>query len=338
MAGANGAALALAVAKGGGLGSLPCALLSPSQMRDEFSKLSDSEYSYNANFFCHRTPPTTHEEQDRWKVSLAGYYQKEGVEPPDGSNPIPQRRPFDEESCEIVEEFAPRVVSFHFGLPSIDLLERVKNAGCTVMSSATTVDEAKWLEDNGADIIVAMGYEAGGHRGIFLDSSQVATQPGLMALLPQVVDSVNVPVVAAGGIMDARGIAAAMILGASVVQIGTRFLFSSESTISTIHRKGLDEAGDNSTTVTNIFSGKPARGIMNEIVKDIGPLSEVAPVFPTAGAALAPLVKQAEADGRSNYSTMWCGQGVGLHSSEGRKEGAEDITVGLTTETLKLFK
>ncbi len=228
----------------------------------------------------------------------------------------------------MVEEFRPEVVSFHFGLPAPDLLDRVKATGAKVVSSATTADEARWLEDHGADAIIAQGYEAGGHRGIFL-TDDIANQPGLFALLPQVVDAVEVPVVAAGGIADARGIVAAFALGASAVQLGTAYLFTPEATITPMHREALKTAKDDGTALTNLFTGRPARGLMNRIMREAGPLSVEAPAFPTAGGALAPLKAKAETAGSADFSSLWSGQAAAL----GREMGAGDLTRALWTET-----
>lgn len=232
--------------------------------------------------------------------------------------------------CEVVEEQKPEVVSFHFGLPEPSLLRRVKASRCLVMSSATTVEEARWLEAQGCDAIIAQGYEAGGHRGMFL-TDELSTQVGTLALVPQVVDAVTVPVIAAGGIADGRGIAAAFALGASGVQIGTAYLFTPESLISPLHRAALHAARDDETALTNVFSGRPARGLMNRIMREVGPMSDVAPVFPTAGNALAPLKAKAEAAGVSDFSALWSGQAASL----GREMGARDLTRRLAGEALQ---
>src|SRR4029077_3179490 len=223
----------------------------------------------NANFFCHQPPRDDHARQMNWRQRLDAYYIQLQV---DSNTSIPQsaRAPFDEQMCDLVMEFHPEVVSFHFGLPDKNLLLRIKKAGAKVLSSATSVDEARWLEDQGCDAIVAQGYEAGGHRGMFL-TQDVSTQVGTMALVPQVVDSVRVPVIAAGGIADARGIAAALALGAAGVQIGTAYLLCPEARISPLYRQALKDAKDNETAITNVFTGRPARGIVNHFMREIGP-------------------------------------------------------------------
>jgi len=237
------------------------------------------------------------------------------------------RAPFDETTCRVVEELRPEIVSFHYGLPEASLLARVKAAGCKVLSSATTVAEAEWLEARGCDAIIAQGYEAGGHRGIFLNDD-VFAQAGTMALVPQVVDAVDVPVIAAGGIADGRGIAAAFALGASGVQMGTAYLFTPESLVSDLHRAALKGARDDGTALTNIFSGRPARGILNRVMREVGPLTDAAPAFPTAGGALAPLKAAAEAKGSGDFTSLWSGQSARL----GREMSAGDLTRVLSEE------
>ncbi len=333
MAGAQGSAMAVAVSEAGGLGSLPAALLTVDALRSELGVIHQrSSKPVNVNFFCHRPPEPDAAREAGWRRRLASYYAELGIDP---AAPIPasNRAPFDDAFCAVVEEFRPEVVSFHFGLPAADLLDRVKATGARVVSSATTADEARWLEDHGADAIIAQGYEAGGHRGIFL-TDDIANQPGLFALLPQVVDAVEVPVIAAGGIADARGIVAAFALGASAVQLGTAYLFTPEATITPMHREALKTAKDDGTALTNLFTGRPARGLMNRIMRETGPLSAEAPAFPTAGGALAPLKAKAEASGSADFSSLWSGQAAAL----GREMGAGDLTRALWAETMERLR
>ncbi|GAB5471598.1 MAG: nitronate monooxygenase family protein [Rhodospirillales bacterium] len=311
MAGAGGTALAIAAAEAGALGSLPCAMLDEAQARKDVQIFrQQSGRPLNLNFFCHKPASADPDSQRAWKDSLQGYYRGLGLDPDQEVSAV-NRAPFDAAFCALVEETRPDAVSFHFGLPEAALLARVKAAGSKILASATTVAEARWLEAQGIDAIIAQGNEAGGHRGIFL-TDRPDSQPGTFALVPQVVDAVALPVIAAGGIADGRGIAAAFALGADGVQIGTAFLRSKESLISPLHRKALEGAGDDSTAVTNLFSGRPARGVMNRLMREQGPLSETAPAFPTAGGALAPLKKAAEAQGSSDFSSLWAGQAVAL--------------------------
>lgn len=333
MAGANGSAMATAVSEAGGLGSLPCAMLDAAKVRAEIGVIRQrTARPLNVNFFCH-TPPRPDPDRDAaWKARLAGYYTQLGLDP-GASEAAVSRSPFDGAMCEIVEECKPQVVSFHFGLPEEALLQRVKTAGCLVMSSATTVDEARWLEDHGCDAIIAQGCEAGGHRGMFL-TDDIATQPGTFALVPQVVDAVKVPVVAAGGIADGRGIAASFALGAAAAQIGTAYLFTPQSSITDLHRAALRDASDSRTALTNLFSGRPARGLMNRLMREIGPMSDQAPPFPTAGGALAPLKTKAEAAGTADFSSLWSGQAASL----GRDMDAGELTRQLASNAAQRLK
>ena len=306
MAGAAGSELAIAVSEEGGLGALPCAMLSPEQIRAEVAVFrAQRARPINLNFFVHQTPIIDPDRARLWRDRVAKYYAELGVARPEG--PGPTRNPFDESSCAIVEELRPEVVSFHFGLPAPALLDRVKKAGAKVLSSATTVEEAKWLASRGCDAIIAQGAEAGGHRAMFL-TDDVASQIGLFALLPQVVDAVSVPVIAAGGIADARGVAAAFALGASAVQVGTAFLLCPESKIPPSHRLALMRAASDATVLTNVFTGRPARGIRNRFVTDLGPLSPDAPEFPLAAIETGPL----RATGNADVLPLWCGQASAL--------------------------
>ncbi len=329
MAGAALSELAVAVARAGGLGSIPCAMLKADQIRAEFAKFrQQTSHPLHVNFFCHTPPVPDQERVGRWQERLAPYYLELGLDP---LAPLPaaSRLPFDAATCELMEELKPEVVSFHFGLPEPALLHRMKAAGAKILSSATTVDEARWLEQNGCDAIIAQGSEAGGHRAMFL-TEDVSTQVGSMSLIPQVVDAVKVPVIASGGISDARGIAAAFALGAAAVQIGTAYLFCPEARIHPVHREALHQAKDDQTAITNVFSGRPARGIVNRIVREVGPLSEFTPPFPLAGAAIAPLRAKSEAAGSADFAQMWAGQSAHL----GRDLPATELTTRLAAETL----
>ena len=333
MAGANGSAMAIATSEAGGLGSLPCAMLDVENARAEIGVIRQhTEKPFNVNFFCH-SPPEPDPERDKiWKAQLARYYTELGVDV-SVSSPAVNRAPFDESMCEVVEEHKPKVVSFHFGLPEPTLLDRVKATGCLVISSATTVAEARWLEERGCDAIIAQGYEAGGHRGMFLNND-VETQSGALALIPQVVDALTVPVIAAGGIADGRGIAAAFALGAGGAQIGTAYLFTPESLITDLHRDALRGASDEQTALTNVFSDRPARGLVNRIMRELGPMSDNTPAFPTAGGALAPLKMKAEAAGDTSFSSLWSGQAAGL----GRELDCADLTRQLAAEALQCLR
>lgn len=307
MAGVQGSALAIAVSNAGALGSLPCAMLGPDALRAELTKIrAQTDKPYNVNFFCHRSPVPDATREALWRQSLAHYYREFDVDPatiPAG----PGRLPFDAAAADLLAEFKPPVVSFHFGLPDAALLARVRSWGAKVISSATTVDEARWLEANGADVIVAQGLEAGGHRGMFL-TDDLTTQVGTMALLPQVVRAVRVPVVAAGGMADAAGVRAALALGAAGVQVGTAYLLCPEATTSALHRAALQGQGAQHTALTNLYTGRPARGIMTRLMREQGPLSQLAPAFPLATNAVVPLRAKAEAAGSGDFSPLWAGQ------------------------------
>jgi nitronate monooxygenase len=307
MAGVQGSALAIAVSNAGGLGSLPCAMLSVDAMRSELAALkAGTRKPFNVNFFCHVPPTPSAEREATWRRALAPYYAELGLD----VNAVPSgpgRSPFSAEAADELSECRPVVVSFHFGLPPAGLLGRVKSWGSKILSSATTVDEARWLEAHGVDAIIAQGVEAGGHRGMFL-SDDLTRQVGTFALLPQIVRAVKVPVIAAGGIADAHGVAAALALGAAGVQVGTAYLLCPEATTTAIHRAALKSEAARHTALTNLFTGRPARGIVNRIMKELGPISAAAPEFPLATSAIGPLRAATEARGSGDFSPLWSGQ------------------------------
>ncbi len=333
MAGVQGSALAIAVSQAGGLGSLPCAMLSPEQIKAEIEAIrAASHLPYNLNFFCH-TPPTadvaTPEREAAWRALLAPYYAEHGIDAasaPAGAG----RAPFSSSLCDLIAPYKPPVVSFHFGLPEPQLVKRVKAWGAMVLCSATTVAEAQYLQAHGADAIIAQGVEAGGHRGIFLRSNahgshagmsatfpldwrdELSTQQGILTLLPQILAAVKVPVIAAGGIASAQGVQAAFALGASAVQIGTAFMLCHEATTSQLHRAQLERSAANPeqhhTQLTTLFTGRPARGITNRAMRELGAINPIAPTFPTSTAAMAPLRAAAEKVGSADFSPLWSGQ------------------------------
>lgn len=307
MAGVQGSALAIAVSNAGGLGSLPCALLSPDAMRLELLAITaGTNQPFNVNFFCHTPPPPDLQSEAAWRDLLRPYYEELDVDYDAASGPG-GRAPFSHDAADILSEFKPPVVSFHFGLPTSDLLQRVRSWGATVLSSATTVEEARWLEARGVDAIIAQGLEAGGHRGHFL-SDDLTAHAGTLALVPQIRQAVNVPVIAAGGIADAAGVAAAITLGADAVQIGTAYLLCPESTTSMVHRAMLASEAARHTAITNVFTGRPARGIVNRLIRELGPINSSAPLFPLAAGAILPLRTRAEGQGSGEFSPLWAGQ------------------------------
>ena len=309
MAGVQNTELAMAVTRAGALGSLPAAMLSTAELRKALELLATSGPGpFNINFFCHRQSEPDPVEEQRWREALAPYYAEFGVDAR-AETTAPGRAPFNAEHATLLGEFRPAVVSFHFGLPAPELLALVKATGASVFASATTVAEAQWLAHHGADAIIAQGLEAGGHRGHFL-SQDLGLQQGTFTLLPQIVAAVDLPVIAAGGIVDGKGIKAALALGASAVQMGTAFLCCHEATTSPLHRAALQVAHGQHTALTNLFSGRPARGIVNRLMRELGPLSALPPDFPHASGALAPLRAAAEKMGKSSFSPLWAGQNV----------------------------
>jgi len=329
MAGVMDAELVIAAAEGGALGSLPCAMLSVEKAREQVNIIRQRVSApINMNFFCHQAVEADSQREAAWKKRLEPYYRELGLDP---AAPVTaaNRAPFDAAMCALVEELKPEIVSFHFGLPERSLLARVKAAGAIVLGSATIVREAIWLEENGADAIIAQGAEAGGHRGMFLTDA-IAEQPGTFALVPQVVDAVRVPVIAAGGIADGRGIAAAFALGAAGVQIGSAYLRCPESRVSAPARTALAQARDDATVITNVMTGRPARGVVNRLMREVGPVLSDAPAFPHAATALAPLKAAAEKLGRVDFTNLWAGQAVRM----GREMPAAELTRALAGAAL----
>ena len=324
LAGMQGYELTVAVCNAGGRGSLPCAMLSPDTISNELVAIkSRTNNPYNVNFFCHASPTPNAERESAWRATLAPYYKEFGIDV--HTIPVgPGRSPFNCEAADILDAFKPAVVSFHFGLPSAALLARVKAWGSKILSSATTVEEGRWLEAHGVDAIIAQGLEAGGHRGMFL-TDDLTTQVGTTALLPQMLRAVKLPVIAAGGIADARGVAAAMALGAAGVQIGTAYLLCAAVTTSAVHRAALKSDDARHTAMTNLFTGRPARGIVNRIMRELGPMSTAAPAFPLATAAIAPLRAKAEAGGSGDFSSLWSGQNA---------SGCKEVPAALLTREL----
>ena len=323
MAGVQGSALALAVSNAGGLGSLPCAMLDLDGIRRELTAMrAQTEKPFNVNFFCHAPPVIDDARETAWRRALAPYFEEFGVDP--AAIAAATRRAFDDAAADILAEFKPPVVSFHFGLPSPELIARVRAWGAKILSSATTVEEARWLEAHGVDAVIAQGVEAGGHRGMFL-TDDISTQLTTMALVPQVVKAVSVPVIAAGGIADASGVRAAIDLGASGVQVGTSYLLCPEATTSALHRAALASDASRHTALTNLFTGRPARAIVNRLMRELRPMSSLPPAFPLAASAIAPLKAKAESRGVTDCSSMWAGQ----NTSGCREIPAADLTRAL---------
>ena len=337
MTGVGTVNLAASVCAAGGLGSVSCATLQPERAAQTIMQLREvTDRPINANFFCHvRAKNDTHRDQ-AWRERLSRYYRELGIDT-EPQRPHFDIAPFGAEMCSVVEAVRPEVVSFHFGLPEAALLARVKKTGCRVMSSATTVEEARWLEAHGADVIIAQGNEAGGHRGVFLSSDPnavVASQPGIFALVPLVADAVKVPVVAAGAIADARGIAAAFALGASGVQIGTGYLLCPEAATTNFHRDAIRHARVDSTVLSNLFTGRPARVLASRLTREIGPMLDAVPDFPLPLGALLPLISQAEQRDNNDFTPLWSGEAAALASDL----PGQRLTVELAKGALERFR
>jgi nitronate monooxygenase len=333
MAGVMDQDLAIAVAQGGGLASLPCAMITADKAREQVGILRQRVSApVNLNYFCHTPVEADPAREAGWRKRLTPYYQELGLDPA-ASITAANRAPFDETMCAVVEELKPEVVSFHFGLPPAAMVKRIKAAGAVVLASATIVKEAIWLEQHGADVIIAQGAEAGGHRGMFL-TENIYEQPGTFALVPQVVDAVSVPVIAAGGIADGRGIAAAFALGASAVQIGSAYLRCPESKVIAPARALFKQSGDDSTVITNVMTGRAARGVANRVMREVGPISPDAPAFPHAATALGPLKAAAEKLGRVDFTNVWAGQAIGM----GTDMPAAELTRSLAASALERLR
>ena len=332
MATSDSVALARSVSSTGALGSLGCALLNADGVREAVRALRhELPRPFNLNFFCHTMEAPDAAATEKWKSFLRPHYERWGLD----IEKVPEARlrlPFDEEMCAVVEGVKPEVVSFHFGLPAPNLVDRLKRHGIKILSSATSVREARWLESHGCDAVIAQGVEAGGHRAMFLETN-IATQAGLFALLPQIADAVSVPVIAAGGIADARGVVAAFALGASGVQLGTAYLLCPESNISPLYRRALEQAADNVTALTNLFTGRPARGILNRYLQESGPMSDATPAFPHAAMLVAPLRASSEKAGSVDYMQILAGQAARLVKSM----PADQFTRNLAADALRYW-
>jgi len=307
MAGVQGSALAIAVSTAGGLGSLPCAMLDPAALRRELEAIARATTRpCNVNFFCHTPAAPDPAREAAWRQRLAPWYAEFGIALT-AAPATAGRQPFDAAMLAVLADFRPPVVSFHFGLPDETLLAPIRAWGGRILSSATTVEEARWLEARGVHAVIAQGLEAGGHRGHFLDHD-LTRQMGTFALVRRLVTAVRVPVLAAGGIADAMGVRAALELGAAGVQVGTAFLLCDEATTTPLHRTAIAGPDAAHTALTNVFSGRPARGIVNRAMRELGYLTELAPDFPLAGGALAPLRAAAERVGSTDFTPLWAGQ------------------------------
>ena len=328
MAGVQDAGLAIAAAQAGAVGSLPAAMLGADALARELARLAtDAGGPCNVNFFCHQPPPPDPAREAAWRAALQRFYAELGLDPAPAAAAAASRQPFSEAMAEVLETNPPAVVSFHFGLPAPALLARVKRLGVAVWSSATTLREALWLQANGADAVIAQGLQAGGHRGHFLDTDPALQQPTL-ALLALCVPALRLPVIAAGGIGTAEDVRAALGLGAAAVQAGTAYLLCPEASTSAVHRVALQDPAARSV-LTNLFSGGLARGLHNRLMRELGPVSALAPAFPGAAAALAPLRAAAESAVLADFSPLWAGAGFAAARALPAAEVTRALAAGL---------
>lgn len=331
MAGASSPDMAIAAASAGALGSLGCALQSPDQfIADATAARAGTNRALNYNFFVHKPPMDDPAKTAAVIGRLRPWYDMLGLGEP--AAPRETHLTFNQDMCDVLLDHPPNVVSFHFGLPDKALVHQLKAKGCTILSSATSAAEARWLEQNGADAIIAQGYEAGGHNGWFLPRNG-ADVAGTMALVPRIVDAVSVPVIAAGGIADGRGIAAALMLGAAGVQIGTAFLATPECRSHDVHKDAVIDATGDDTMQTTAFSGRAARTITNDYAREMAQLADL-PDFPLMNSATAPIRAATAKDGTGAAFALWAGQAVGL----ARAETTTEVVERLVTETRAVLK
>ncbi len=322
MAGVQNWQLAVAVANAGGLGSIPCGMLTKDQVLSEIVNFKQhSNHHYNLNFFCHDMPEVTPQALQAWEDRLSPYYQSFSVNPPKELSGL--RMPFDADMADAIAPYQPPIVSFHFGLPRQDLVNRLKSWGTIIMSSATTCEEGIWLQQNGADVVIAQGAEAGGHRSMFL-TSDPATQVPTSELIVNLKNQLSIPVIAAGGIATNRDVKNMIRSGASGVQIGTSYLLCHEAKTTELHKQAI-RSKQATTALTNIFSGRLARGITNKVMEDLHFINDKAPAFPYASVALTPLRSKAEALGSSDFSPLWAGE---------NRNGCKEVSASALTTSL----
>jgi nitronate monooxygenase len=331
MAGPTNPQIVAAVSEAGGLGGLGASGKSLDDLRVAIREIKSlTDRPFNVNLFNRSTEVYDSEARSgpRLKELLQSYHSEMGLGPvPD---PIPLYGPADKQLEVLIDERVP-VVSFHFGVDA-QTVATAKEAGAKVLCSATTVSEAILLEALGVDAIIAQGAEAGGHRGTFQGDYRQALV-GAVALVPRVVDAVSVPVIAAGGIMDSRGIVACLALGASAVQMGTAFLGCPEATVAPVWRDALEGAEAESTVVTEVLSGKPARGLHNRYIEELEAIDEPLLPYPTQFAVARELRKEAASRGEASFVAMWAGQGVGLF----RRQPAAELVKQLVAESQQLI-
>ncbi len=331
MASAASIELASEVSNAGGLGSLGLSYHKIENILPDYKKiLSKTNHSINLNFMTHKEPSKNDIKAKKYMNEVKKYYEEYKVA--EIPNLINTTETFNKEHLELLLEMNPKIVSFHFGLPQQDYIQSIKNQNIYIISSATTVKEAKILEDSGADAIIAQGYEAGGHRGTFA-SSYKEGEIGLFSLLPQVVEATSVPVIAAGGIANGKGIAAALMLGAQGVQIGTAFLSCPEASVHPLWKDAISNASTRDTRITSAFTGRPARGIVNRLVIDMENKNDIIPDFPTVGSVIKPLANIAATNGKDDFLSLWAGQSAPMN----RNISASELIELLAEETSLIF-
>lgn len=314
MVGVSTPSLAAAVSNAGGLGSIGLGASTAEQGRTLIHQTRAlTKRPFNVNLFCHAPARFDDARNAAWLAHLGPLFKALGGEPPTSLREIYTSFLADSAMLRMLIEERPAVVSFHFGVPPAAWIEQMQAAGTYTLGCATTLQEAQSLADHGVDAIVAQGVEAGGHRGVFDDAPGKDAQLGLFALLRLITTHLDLPVIAAGGIMDGAGIAAALQLGASAVQLGTAFILSPESSATSAHRAALGSARANDTRITSSVSGRPARGLVNRLYLEHPatnmPLPAEYPLAYDAGKALHAL---AASQGSNDFAAQWAGQGAPL--------------------------
>ncbi|MEP4194402.1 MAG: nitronate monooxygenase [Aliishimia sp.] len=326
MAGAQDEKLAIAVAGEGAVGSIACARLKPDELLASAQKFqSQASGPLNLNFFCHDVVLRDPSREVLWHQELNRYYNEFSL-PQTYPETVPVHA-LDERMVEVVCRLKPAIVSFHFGLPDKTYVDRIRATGSKIIASATTLEEAIYLEAQGCDAVIAQGREAGGHQGVFLQPDQ-DVRFSTTELIEQMVSVLRIPIIAAGGIADANLIRKMMNLGAAGVQVGTRFLKSPESTITSTHRAILEGEEIRKTAITNVFTGRPARGFVNRIMKDVGPMNPHAQVFPFASSALAPIATATK--GSEDFVSLWAGQNWQIGDHMRASEIVKELSQGFT--------
>jgi nitronate monooxygenase len=318
--------LVAAVCEAGGIGFIGAAYLTSAQIAETAAAVrAKTSRPFGINLFAPLPHPAAPDNLAPAVVHAAPFYAELGLPPPTAPQPV--KSTFPEQFAAVLDTGAA-VFSFTFGLLSPANLAAARTRGMFIAATATTVEEAITLEQAGADAIVVQGSEAGGHRGTFA-AEFAAGMIGTMALVPQIVDAVSIPVVASGGIMDGRGIAAALALGAQAVQLGTAFLTCEEAGVPAAYKDAILAARENDTLITRAFSGRPARGIVNRFMRETEAAPGVILPFPLQNALTRPMRTAAAKQGRAEYLSLWAGQGIRM----ARRQGAGDLVERLAQET-----